>query len=91
MSEMTPSQQENRQLYWRKNLKIILWSLAIWAFVSLGLGIVFAKSLNNFSIGGYPLGFWFAQQGAIYTFLILIFFYVWRMNRLDREFGVDEE
>lgn len=92
MSEVpTSSQQERRQLYWRKNLKIILWSLAIWAFVSLGLGIVFAKALNNLSIGGYPLGFWFAQQGAIYTFLILIFFYAWRMNRLDREFGVDEE
>ena len=91
MSEMTPTQQEQRHLYWRKNLKIILWSLAIWAFVSLGLGIVFAKPLNNLSIGGYPLGFWFAQQGAIYTFLILIFFYAWRMNRLDREFGVDEE
>lgn len=81
----------DRSLYWRKNLQIIFVSLVIWAFVSLGLGIVWAESLNQFRLGGYPLGFWFAQQGSIYTFLVLIFFYAWRMNRLDKEFNVDED
>jgi putative solute:sodium symporter small subunit len=81
----------NRSLYWRKNLQIIVVSLVIWAFVSLGLGILLAETLNQYRLGGYPLGFWFAQQGSIYTFLVLIFFYAWRMNRLDKEFNVDED
>jgi putative solute:sodium symporter small subunit len=81
---------KDRNLYWKKNLSIITWCLAIWAIVSLGCGVLFAPVLNSFQIGGYPLGFWFAQQGSIYTFIILIFFYAWRMNRLDREFDVDE-
>lgn len=82
---------KDRSLYWRKNLQIIYVCLVIWAVVSLGLGIIWAESLNQFRLGGYPLGFWFAQQGSIYTFLVLIFFYAWRMNRLDKEFNVDEE
>ena len=82
--------KENRRAYWRANLLTIAVCLAIWAFVSLGCGILLAPWLNRFSLGGYPLGFWFAQQGSIYTFIILIFFYAWRMNRLDRKFGVDE-
>ena len=77
--------------YWRKNVSIITGCLIIWAIVSLGAGVLFAQPLNAIKIGGYPLGFWFAQQGAIYTFIILIFYYAWRMNRLDREFDVDEE
>jgi putative solute:sodium symporter small subunit len=80
----------SREAYWKKNISIIMWCLAIWALVSLGFGVVFAPWLNNIQIGGYPLGFWFAHQGAIYTFIILIFFYARRMNRLDREFDVDE-
>lgn len=82
---------KDRSLYWRKNLQTIYVCLVIWAVVSLGLGIIWAESLNQFRLGGYPLGFWFAQQGSIYTFLVLIFFYAWRMNRLDKEFNVDEE
>ena len=77
--------------YWRKNVSIITGCLIVWAIVSLGAGVLFAQPLNAIKIGGYPLGFWFAQQGAIYTFIILIFYYAWRMNRLDREFDVDEE
>lgn len=76
--------------YWRKNLRTILACLAIWASVSLGFGVVFAPALNAFQIAGYPLGFWFAHQGSIYTFVVLIFFYTWRMNKLDREHDVDE-
>ena len=82
---------KDRSEYWRKNIGIITWCLVVWALVSLGAGILFAPMLNGFSIGGYPLGFWFAQQGSIYIFIILIFYYAWRMNRLDREFDVHEE
>ncbi|MDN3518176.1 DUF4212 domain-containing protein [Aquisalimonas lutea] len=83
--------QERRNEYWRRNLKIIGGCLAVWAIVSYGLGILLAPALNAIQIGGYPLGFWFAQQGSIITFLIIIFFYAWRMNKLDREFEVDEQ
>ncbi|WP_018861870.1 MULTISPECIES: DUF4212 domain-containing protein [unclassified Thioalkalivibrio] len=81
----------SRQAYWRAHLRLLAICLAIWFFVSFGLGILLAAPLNAFSIGGYPLGFWFAQQGAIYTFIVLIFVYAWRMNVLDRKFNVHEE
>jgi len=85
------SQDDSRRLYWSANLRIITWSLVIWALCSLVFGIILVEPLNAISIGGYKLGFWFAQQGSIYVFLALIFFYAWRMNRLDREFDVYEE
>jgi putative solute:sodium symporter small subunit len=80
-------------LYWRRNLRLLAVLLSIWFVVSFGAGILFAGLLNGIRIPGtgFPLGFWFAQQGSIYTFVILIFIYVWRMNRLDREFDVHEE
>jgi len=81
----------SRDDYWKKNISIITWCLVVWAIVSLGFGVLLTPMLNTIQLGGYPLGFWFAHQGAIYTFIILIFFYAWRMNKLDREFGVDEE
>ena len=77
--------------YWAANLRIILWSLAIWAIVSFGFGIILRPLLAGIPVGGSDLGFWFAQQGSILVFLALIFNYAIRMNRLDREFGVDEE
>jgi putative solute:sodium symporter small subunit len=77
--------------YWRANLRLLAKLILIWAFVSFGLGIFLAGWLDQFRIGGYPLGFFFAQQGAIYVFIALIFVYVRRMNRLDRQFGVNEE
>jgi len=82
---------KNLQEYWQKNLRLLAILLAVWFFVSYGCGIIFADYLNNFRLGGYKLGFWFAQQGAIYVFIIIIFIYVNRMNKLDKEFGVDEE
>jgi len=85
------SQQANRDAYWKANLRIMAVCLAIWFFVSFGLGILLVEPLDNFQLFGYPLGFWFAQQGSIYTFLVLIFFYAWRMNRLDREHDVHED
>lgn len=79
------------ELYWRTNLRYLFGLLAVWFGVSYGCGILFVHQLNNIKVGGYPLGFWFAQQGAIYTFVILIFVYVWLMNRLDQKFGVKED
>ncbi|GLR15743.1 DUF4212 domain-containing protein [Portibacter lacus] len=79
-----------RKKYWRKNLKYLAILLSIWFAVSYGCGIIFADQLNQFNFLGFPLGFWFAQQGAIYVFVILIFVYVWLMNRLDKSFNVDE-
>ena len=76
--------------YWRKNLRIMAWLLAIWAFVSYGLGIIFVNPLNTIHMGGFPLGFWFAQQGSIYVFVLLILIYCKLMRKLDREYDVDE-
>ena len=81
----------NLQQYWKKNLRYLFILLSIWFFVSYGCGILFADTLNTIKIGGFPLGFWFAQQGAIYLFVVLIFVYVVWMNRLDKEFDVDEK
>jgi len=85
------SQQEARSAYWQANLRLLSILLVIWFLVSFVLGILLSQPLNAFSIGGYPLGFWFAQQGSIYTFIVLIFVYAWRMNALDRKFDVHEE
>ncbi|WP_420633223.1 DUF4212 domain-containing protein [Candidatus Palauibacter sp.] len=78
--------------YWRRNLRYVGALLTIWAVVSYGAGILFADALDAVRIPGtgFPLGFWFAQQGSIYVFVVLIFVYVFLMNRLDREFDVDE-
>jgi putative solute:sodium symporter small subunit len=80
----------NAKRYWRTNLKYLAVLLLIWFTVSFLFGIVFAETLNQFRIGGFPLGFWFAHQGSIYVFVILIFVYVYLMNRLDKKFDVDE-
>ncbi|WP_027259218.1 DUF4212 domain-containing protein [Leisingera aquimarina] len=77
--------------YWAANVRIILVSLVIWAVVSFGFGILLRPALSGISVGGADLGFWFAQQGSILVFLGLIFFYAFRMNKLDREYGVEEE
>lgn len=77
--------------YWRKNIKYLIILLSVWAFVSFGCGILFAEQLNNIRIGGFKLGFWFAQQGSIYVFVILIFVYVRLMNKLDKEHGINED
>jgi len=77
--------------YWKKNLTYLGILLAIWFIVSFGAGILFVEPLNAIRIGGFKLGFWFAQQGSIYVFVVLIFVYVWLMNKLDKEFDVDEK
>ena len=80
----------DRKEYWRKNIRIDLILLSIWFLVSYVFGIIFVDTLNQLSIGGAKLGFWFAQQGSIYVFVILIFVYVRLMNKLDKEYSVDE-
>ena len=79
------------EAYWKAVLTLIAQVLAVWFFVSFGCGILFADALNSISLGGYPLGFWFAQQGAMYVFVILIFVYGKLMNNLDIKFDVHEE
>lgn len=79
------------QAYWKANVRLMTICLIIWALVSFGFGLILRPLLSGISIGGTDLGFWFAQQGSIYVFLILIFFYAIRMNALDREFGVQED
>ncbi|MDR9826417.1 DUF4212 domain-containing protein [Vibrio sp. FNV 38] len=82
--------QERAKAYWDKNVRLMISLMVVWFVVSFGCGILFVDVLNQFQIGGYKLGFWFAQQGSIYTFLVIIFFYAWKMRQLDREFNVDE-
>ena len=72
--------------YWRKNLKYLIILLSIWFTVSFGFGVILVDQLNAFQFFGFKLGFWFAQQGSIYVFVILIFVYIYLMNRLDKNF-----
>ena len=80
-----------KKKYWKQNLIYLRILLTVWFICSFGFGILMAEYLNNFYLGGFPLGFWFAQQGSIYVFLVLVFFYAWRMTKLDKEHGVEEE
>ena len=79
------------QAYWKRVLKLISQVLVVWFVVSYGFGIILAPVLNNIHLGGYPLGFWFAQQGSIYVFVALIFYYAKKMGQLDEEFDVHEQ
>jgi putative solute:sodium symporter small subunit len=85
------SDNQSNNAYWSANIRLIAVCLVIWALVSFGFGILLRPMLSGIAVGGSDLGFWFAQQGSILGFLGLIFFYAWRMNKLDAEFGVDEE
>ncbi len=82
--------KQDLQKYWKRNLTYLVVLLSIWFVVSYGFGILLVEPLNRIEVGGFKLGFWFAQQGAIYVFVALIFTYVFLMNRLDRRFDVDE-
>lgn len=84
------SDRASSHAYWQANLRIIWVCLAIWALVSYGFGIILRPLISGIRVGGTDLGFWFAQQGSILVFIALIFFYAARMNRLDRDHGVDE-
>jgi putative solute:sodium symporter small subunit len=82
---------KNAEAYWRANLRLILGCLVVWTLVSYGFAILLRPLLTGITVGGTDLGFWFAQQGSIVVFIVLIFFYSWRMNKLDKHFGVEEE
>ncbi len=87
---MDSEQGKRHRAYWRANNRLILGLLFIWAAVSYGCGILFVESLNKITFFGLPLGFWIAHQGSIYVFVVLIFVYAWRMDKLDKKFHVDE-
>jgi len=84
-------ENEKLQEYWKANLKYLVVLLVVWFLGSYGFGILFADALNSIQVGGFKLGFWFAQQGSIYIFVILIFVYVQLMNKLDKEYDVHED
>ena len=88
---MSFANRQQASSYWQENLKLMFTLLSIWFAVSFGCGILLVDELNQIRIGGFKLGFWFAQQGAIYVFLLLIVIYVYKMNQLDRKYGVYEE
>lgn len=83
--------EEDAKAYWKENVAIMVKLMVVWFVVSFGCGILLVDVLNAIQIGGYKLGFWFAQQGSIYTFVILIFVYAKKMGDLDRKYGVDDE
>lgn len=83
--------QERARQYWRRNISLVIKLLLVWFAVSFGCGILLVDVLNHVQVGGYKLGFWFAQQGSIYVFVALIFYYAKKMAALDHEFGVDDE
>ncbi|MFX0558366.1 DUF4212 domain-containing protein [Maribacter sp. CXY002] len=82
--------QSKASAYWKENVKYLFILLIIWFLVSYGAGILFKEALDTIKIGGFKLGFWFAQQGSIYVFVILIFVYVRLMNKLDKKYGYNE-
>ena len=88
---MKDSNDDRMAEYWSKNVSLMFRVFLIWFVVSFVCGIVFVDWLNQFRLGGYPMGFWFAQQGSIFVFVGLVFYYAHKMSSIDREFGVDEE
>ena len=81
----------NKKTYWSENIFLITKCLSVWFIVSYGFGIILVEYLNTIRLGGYKLGFWFAQQGSIYTFVLLIFYYVYEIDRIDRQHGVSNQ
>jgi len=84
------SSKNNAKAYWKENIRYVLILMSVWFIVSYGAGIMFKDALNEIRLGGFKLGFWFAQQGSMYVFVILIFVYVRLMNKLDKKYGYDE-
>ena len=88
---MTHRDDSATKSYWRANLQLLAILMSIWFAVSFGAGILLRDFLDRFMLGGYPLGFWFAQQGSIYVFIVLIFYYSWAMHRLERRYALDDD
>nr|WP_298897619.1 DUF4212 domain-containing protein [uncultured Altererythrobacter sp.] len=85
------AERDSKGRYWTANIRLLFTLMAIWFTVSFGAGILFRDWLDQCMLGGYPLGFWFAQQGAIYTFIALIFFYNWRIHKIEQSFDLDDD
>ncbi|MAZ89357.1 MAG: hypothetical protein CL693_17135 [Cellvibrionaceae bacterium] len=83
--------ESDAKAYWKENLGLMVKLMVVWFVVSFGCGILFVDALNTIQLGGYKLGFWFAQQGSIYVFVVLTFYYAKKMGDLDRKYGVDDE
>ena len=83
------TEKEKAKSYWKENIKYVLILLLIWFLVSFGAGVILKDALNTIKISGFKLGFWFAQQGSMYVFVVLIFVYVYLMNKLDKKYGYD--
>ena len=88
---MSDSHGPQAKAYWKENIRLVLSLLVIWFTVSFGMGILFVDALDDFRFFGFKFGFWMSQQGSIFCFVILIFIYVHKMNKLDHKYGVDEE
>ncbi len=87
---MSQHEKDRDTRYWQANLRLLLGCLAVWFITSIGFGVILKETLDNIRIGGAGLGFWFAQQGAIYSFLLIIVFYAWRMGKIEKDFHVVE-
>ena len=88
---MSDSKSSKAQAYWKENIRIVCSLLTIWFLVSFGMSILFVDTLDSIHFFGFKFGFWMAQQGSIFCFVILIFIYVYKMNKLDHKYGVDED
>ena len=88
---MSSESSDKAKAYWRANLRLMAVLLMVWFLVSFGAGVLFVEPLNAIRLGGFKLGFWFAQQGSMLTFVVLVFVYVFRMNAMERKYGVEEE
>ena len=89
-TETEPETSEAEGAYWKENIRLLVTLMTIWFVCSFGAGILFRDFLDQFMLGGYPLGFWFAQQGSIYIFIALIVFYVVRMRKIERKYDLDD-
>lgn len=81
----------NKQSYWQANVRLLTICMILWFICSFGFGIIFKESLDTIRVGGAGLGFWFAQQGSIYSFLLIIIFYIWRMSKIEKRFNIQED
>lgn len=88
---MSQNEKVRDDRYWQANLRLLVGCMIVWFICSIGFGVIFKDQLDNIRIGGAGLGFWFAQQGAIYSFLLIIIFYAWRMGKIEKEFHVVEK
>jgi putative solute:sodium symporter small subunit len=91
LSKVITLMQLNKDGYWKENIKILVSLLSVWFLVSFGFGILLSDWLDQFQLGGFKLGFWFAQQGSIYIFIILIFIYIHLLNKLDKKYFGDKD